>query len=330
MIKNDFADLQPPQSKLNSIYRGIVEENNDPLKAGRCRVRVFGVHTAVKEQTTTTGVPTADLPWAEPALSIIEGSISNYGVWGVPLQGSHVFLFFENGNILNPRFFASAPGIPTTAPDTTVGFNDPDGVYPDKIDDPDYYSPKDSEYPECISFVTHGGHRIEVDNTPGNKRILIMHQSGANIGISNTGDISITAYNNKEESYAPSNLELYAQHDMNTTVLNDSAETVRGAAGKTLNVTGGAYNITVEGECNITTKDTCNITADGECNIEAPLTTTSSWTSLAGASGLKLVNDSFLGKYDSHYHTCPDGGGTSSGPLPISVDSNTTHLTKAN
>jgi len=251
MIKNDLTDLQPPQSKLNSIYRGIVEENNDPLKAGRCRVRVFGVHTAVKEQTTTTGVPTADLPWAEPALSIIEGSISNYGVWGVPLQGSHVFLFFENGNILNPRFFASAPGIPTTAPDTTVGFNDPDGVYPDKIDDPDYYSPKDSEYPECISFVTHGGHRIEVDNTPGNKRILIYHVSGTQFDVDNAGNITITGVSTEDENIA-----------------SDKGTTIGGKLD--LNVNGGNYNINVNsGNCDLTVSGDCNIDAGGNVNLDA-------------------------------------------------------------
>lgn len=226
MIKNDFSDLQPPQSKLNGIYRGVVEDNNDPLKAGRCRVRIFGVHTAVKEQTTTTGIPTADLPWAEPALSLIEGAVSNYGVWGVPLQGSHVFLFFENGNILNPRFFASAPGIPTTAPDTTVGFNDPDGVYPDKIGDPDFYEGgDDSEYPECISFVTHGGHRIEIDNTPGNKRILVHHNKGTYFSIDNDGNIEVNGINKGDV---------------------------------TIN---GGFNITVNDKINVTAADNITVTA---------------------------------------------------------------------
>ncbi|NCD00181.1 MAG: hypothetical protein EOL95_10840 [Bacteroidia bacterium] len=30
----------------------------------------------------------------------------------MPLQGSHVFLFFENGNIQYPKYFASSPGVP--------------------------------------------------------------------------------------------------------------------------------------------------------------------------------------------------------------------------
>ncbi|MFW6014833.1 MAG: hypothetical protein ACOCRK_00180 [bacterium] len=50
-----------------------------------------------------------------------------------------MFLFFENGNILKPIYFASAPGRPTEKPDTNTGFNDPDGEYPkeDLLDEPD-------------------------------------------------------------------------------------------------------------------------------------------------------------------------------------------------
>ena len=333
MIKNDFSDLHPPQSELNGIYRGVVEDNIDPLKAGRCRVRVFGVHTAVKEQTTTTGVPTDNLPWAEPALSLIEGAISNYGVWGVPLQGAHVFLFFENGNILNPRFFASAPGIPTTAPDTTLGFNDPDGVYPDKLDDPDFYSPEGSEYNECISLATHGGHRIEIDNTPGNKRILIVHQCGATIGISNSGDISISAFNNLEESGALSDFQLNVQHDMNTVVLENSGETVKGPIGKTLNVSEGAYNITVKkGNCNlIVSEGNCDISAPGgEVNITTPLFTTSERTELSGTSSSTsndIVRGVFLDTYNNHTHTYD--GGITYGPSPKSTGGDKTINTTA-
>lgn len=43
----------------------------------------------------------------------MEGGVSGFGSWCVPVQGSQVFLFFENGHILKPRFFASIPGVPT-------------------------------------------------------------------------------------------------------------------------------------------------------------------------------------------------------------------------
>jgi hypothetical protein len=39
---------------------GVVEDIDDPLTLGRCKVRCFGYHPAIKENA----VPTEDLPWA--------------------------------------------------------------------------------------------------------------------------------------------------------------------------------------------------------------------------------------------------------------------------
>lgn len=114
MIKNDPSEFQSQSEKLNGIWRGVIEDNNDPEKRGRCKIRVFGLHTEKKDKTQFEGIPTNELPWSEPALGLIEGSISGYGLWSVPLQGSHVFLFFENGNILQPKYFATVPGIPSS------------------------------------------------------------------------------------------------------------------------------------------------------------------------------------------------------------------------
>jgi hypothetical protein len=48
----------------------------------------------------------------------------------VPLQGSHVFVFFEGCNRQQIRFFASVPSVPTEAPNSSEGFNDPDEEFP--------------------------------------------------------------------------------------------------------------------------------------------------------------------------------------------------------
>ena len=152
MQKNSLSDLMPESNKLFGFYRGVVEDNNDPKKAGRVRIRIFGLHTEQKNKTDTEGIPTDELPWAEPCLPIIEGSISGFGMWGVPLQGSHVMLFFENGNLFQPRYFASMPGIPENKKSlkkTLVnkeesvskndGFRDPDGRYPTRTGEPDVH-----------------------------------------------------------------------------------------------------------------------------------------------------------------------------------------------
>jgi len=132
MIKNKPEDFIPPSERMYGIYRGIVEDRNDPEQAGRVRVRVWGLHSNLRTKDLREGIPTEELPWAEPAMGLIEGSMSGFGMWSVPLQGSHVFVFFENGHIMQPRYFATVPGIPIEGPgtDPDLGFQDPDGVYP--------------------------------------------------------------------------------------------------------------------------------------------------------------------------------------------------------
>jgi hypothetical protein len=155
MIKNPLSDTKILSEKMTGFYRGVVEDNNDPEKAGRVRARIWGLHTSQKIQDELEGIPTDQLPWAEPCFGLIEGSISGFGMWSIPVQGSHIMLFFENNNISQPRYFATMPGIPEAkasldANDPTLheipeiagtdddsparqGFQDPDGQYPTDV-----------------------------------------------------------------------------------------------------------------------------------------------------------------------------------------------------
>lgn len=90
------------------MFFGIVEDRNDPLKLGRCKVRVFGVHP--DDQTLVT---TDQLPWAMPIMPII----GNAGTLGMgfspvgPTVGTHVVGFFADGiERQQPFFFGVVPG----------------------------------------------------------------------------------------------------------------------------------------------------------------------------------------------------------------------------
>jgi hypothetical protein len=55
--------LEKPKYTFNSIYRGLVEDNDDPLDAGRVKLRIFGVNDNPE-------ITVEELPWAEPALNM--------------------------------------------------------------------------------------------------------------------------------------------------------------------------------------------------------------------------------------------------------------------
>jgi hypothetical protein len=94
------------------IYSGVVEDRMDPLKLGRVRVRVIGVHTE-----DVTLIPTADLPWATIASSPTNAGISGLG-WspnGLSL-GSWVFVQFIDGDSLQiPIVIGTSYGINPTS-----------------------------------------------------------------------------------------------------------------------------------------------------------------------------------------------------------------------
>lgn len=86
-------------------WLGIVEDNDDPLKLGRCRVRCFGYHPPIKD----TAVKTTDLPWA-----LVIHSPNTWGMYSAPEIGDWVFGFFLDAeNAQEPAIMGIIPGIPT-------------------------------------------------------------------------------------------------------------------------------------------------------------------------------------------------------------------------
>ena len=86
---------------------GIVEDINDPLTLGRCKVRCFGYHPAKK----TNLVPTEDLPWA---LAIHPLNTPN--LYGAPKLGDWVFGFFLDAlSAQEPAILGYLPAIPEEA-----------------------------------------------------------------------------------------------------------------------------------------------------------------------------------------------------------------------
>jgi len=115
-------------------FFGVVEDRQDPLKVGRLRVRIVGVHTQDK-----LALPTADLPWSLCVLPITASGISGIGSSATGLlEGSWVFGFFRDGHFRQePLILGSLPGRPTELADNRKGFYDPNEIYPKYKDEPD-------------------------------------------------------------------------------------------------------------------------------------------------------------------------------------------------
>lgn len=88
---------------------GVVEDRNDPLRLGRCRVRIIGYHTEDNEV-----LPTEDLPWAMPVMPANSAGTSGVG-WSPTgaVEGSWIVGFFADGeNGQHPMFFGTVGAIP--------------------------------------------------------------------------------------------------------------------------------------------------------------------------------------------------------------------------
>ena len=88
---------------------GVVEDRNDPLRMGRCRVRILGYHV-----DDTEILPTEDLPWAMPVMPANSASVSGVG-WSPTgaVEGSWVVGFFADGpSMQHPMFWGTVGAVP--------------------------------------------------------------------------------------------------------------------------------------------------------------------------------------------------------------------------
>lgn len=90
--------------KYLGMYRGVVVDNADPKKAGRCLIAVDGV------------TPDEGGAWAWPIGWPGAGS-SQRGVYAPPPTGSDVVVWFEMGDIDHPYYMGGNPGYEEVPPE---------------------------------------------------------------------------------------------------------------------------------------------------------------------------------------------------------------------
>jgi len=115
----------------NYLWHGVVEDILDPLKLGRVRVRIYGVHDPrTSFADGSIGLLTEDLPWAHV---LTQGAAMN-GIGLSPsflVQGSWVTGYFRDAFKQEPIITGALNGFAQAANSTySDTFRDPDEVYP--------------------------------------------------------------------------------------------------------------------------------------------------------------------------------------------------------
>jgi hypothetical protein len=275
-------------------WQGVVEDVNDPLKLGRCRVRIMGFHNA-----DTKEIPTEHLPWAVCIQPVTSASLSEVGTSPTGLlPGSWVVGFFRDPEYYQlPIVFGSIPGIPKKQ-DVSIGdgFKDPSKKYPlkthlnesdlsrlarnEKIDQTIVKKKRDSriksvvgalnrdswsepevpykaEYPKNHVMQTESGHIQEFDDTPKNERIQTYHKSGTFEEIHPDGSTMKKIVSEKYEI-----------------VYDDNRVLIRGK--KTENIgkdhnqkVGGNVNVEIDGDVSMWVKGDYYLRVDGRYSVDA-------------------------------------------------------------
>jgi len=242
---------------------GIVEDINDPLTLGRCRVRCFGYHPA----KSTNLVPTEDLPFA---LSIHPLNAPN--LYGTPRVGEWVFGFFLDAlSAQEPAILGYLPAIPQaaseyfgTSPNLTRNFA--------RVN-----TENNSANTICWEIGNNIVEVVTQSSTEANGHILIQHKTGAKVNIDSDGKISI---------YTPTNdISIEATNgDINLNAKNinlTASESITTTSTLATSITaGGAFSASSGGLASITAGAAFTATAGSYMDL----------TALAGILNIEISN----------------------------------------
>lgn len=285
------------------LFYGIVENNEDPEKLGRCQVRILGKHTPNRVNPTDENfLPTLQLPWAESLQPSGSSMISNQGVlFSVPELGSVVIVTFMDADEQIPLILGTVPRIADTLPNFLEGFSDPTGQNPSVFSLGQTPIPREAagELPEPLEVtqkkadielgviavdeiwnepITPYGpdyphnkvirtrkHIIEIDDTFQKERINIYHGSGTFDEIHPDGS-KVQKTNSLTQQ---ANRYLIIDGDNNVLVKGNYNITARGGDINIQVDIGNANIRVIAGDANIESGGSVNVQTVGQVNVES-------------------------------------------------------------
>jgi len=201
MIPSNFIEYYGDQTRwfLGEVVE--VKDDHDPLKLGRVKVRVYGVHDSKIVGGEDYSISDKDLPWAQIVVPVTQGVHEGKGQYLGILKGTQVFGMFLDGK---------SSQLPMVI-----------GTVPKEGD----ANPKaDANYPNNKVYQTETGHYKEYDDTPGAERIKEAHTSGTFYEMDKDGNMTIDATKTGARTIT---IKASGQIDVIAPVINVSGDVVK-------------------------------------------------------------------------------------------------------
>ena len=169
----------------NGLYCGFVEDNQDPLKIGRLKIRIPHLHGT--DPNNTEFIPTAGLQWSYPCMPFYAGF--DCGSFIIPPVGTYVWVIPMSGKNSHYVYFGGVYGNGATSPKpmNSLDPNNSDGVSMGQ-----YFTPvgiseipsdvKSLEYGQAgVIFKSQKGHTVLYSDQDGAEFFEIIDRSGQSI-----------------------------------------------------------------------------------------------------------------------------------------------------
>ena len=246
-------------------FIGVVEDRNDPKKAGRVRVRCLGYHNA-----DTQKIPVEDLPWASVMMPVTAGA--NSGIGMSPhflIEGTWVVGFFRDPAKQEPVIMGALPGVNTSeTTDFTItassavggysiggGFKDPNAKYPTEL----YLDKPDTNLLAQEAFDTHPSKSIKDakdswSTASGSAEQPATTQSSAKYPTNHVFETETGHYVEFDDTVGNERIHLY--HKMGTFIEIDSAgNMIIKTVGNVTNIVAGNMDTYVKGNYSVSAKN---------------------------------------------------------------------------
>jgi len=169
-----LTDHFKPTRDLNYPHKGVVVDNEDPLRMGRVKCSIDGLFP--DQENLPVGTATVDsddpqipdplwqaLPWCSPLTPAQLGGATNLGSFWVPEVGSELLIVFPYGDIYFP-FYASYWQSEST-----------------------HQGRHNTDYPNSYGFEDSTGFRWQINKA--RKTMEIRHPSGFAISVDGQGNV---------------------------------------------------------------------------------------------------------------------------------------------